>query len=94
MPVPHHADLEFVAGDDWNIGAALLRPDGTAYDLSNATVVWMRWRAGPTAGSIRHQLYAAADRGPARRWALPGLATGVRQCRICLRYNGELTGGI
>ena len=41
MPVPHHDDLEFVAGDDWDIGATLLRPDGTAYDLSNASVIWM-----------------------------------------------------
>ena len=41
MPIPHHPDLQFVAGDDWDIGASLQRPDGSAYDLSNATVIWM-----------------------------------------------------
>jgi len=41
MAVPHHADLEFVAGDDWDIGGTLLRPDGTAFDLTEATVKWM-----------------------------------------------------
>jgi len=41
MPVPHHDPIEFVAGDDWDIGGTLLRPDGSAYDLTNATVVWM-----------------------------------------------------
>ncbi len=41
MPVPHHDPIEFVAGDDWDIGATLLRPDGSPYDLTNATVVWM-----------------------------------------------------
>jgi hypothetical protein len=41
MPIPHHDPLEFVAGDDWDIGAALLRPDGTAYDLTDASVIWM-----------------------------------------------------
>jgi len=29
MPVPHHDPLEFVAGDDWDIGGTLLRPDGS-----------------------------------------------------------------
>ena len=41
MPIPHHPDLEFVAGDDWDIGATLQRPDGSAYDLSQASVIWM-----------------------------------------------------
>ncbi len=41
MAIPHHDDLEFVAGDDWDIGATLLRSDGSAYDLSQATVIWM-----------------------------------------------------
>ena len=41
MPIPHHDPLEFVAGDDFDIGATLLRRDGTAYDLTNATVLWM-----------------------------------------------------
>jgi hypothetical protein len=37
----HHTDLTFVAGDDWDIGGTLLRPDGSAYDLTDATVIWM-----------------------------------------------------
>lgn len=41
MSIPHHDDLEFVAGDDWDIGATLQRSDGSAYDLSQATVIWM-----------------------------------------------------
>jgi len=30
-----------MAGDDFDIGARLLRPDGSAYDLSDASVVWV-----------------------------------------------------
>jgi len=41
MAVPHHDPIEFTAGDDWDIGGTLLRPDGTAYDLTNASVIWM-----------------------------------------------------
>jgi len=41
MAIPHHDNLEFVAGDDWDIGATLQRSDGSAYDLSQATVIWM-----------------------------------------------------
>ena len=41
MAIPLHDPLEFVAGDDFDIGATLLRPDGTAYDLINASVTWM-----------------------------------------------------
>ena len=41
MPVPHHDDLTLVAGDDFNIGATLLRGDGTVYDLTDASVAWM-----------------------------------------------------
>ena len=29
MPVPHHDPIEFTAGDDWDIGRTLLRPDST-----------------------------------------------------------------
>ena len=29
MALSHHADLAFTAGDDFDIGATLLRPDGT-----------------------------------------------------------------
>ena len=41
MALAHHDDLTFTAGDDFDIGGALLRPDGSAYDLTNASVVWM-----------------------------------------------------
>ena len=41
MPVPHHDPIEFTAGDDWDIAGTLPGPDGTAYDLTNATVIWM-----------------------------------------------------
>ena len=41
MPIPLHVPLQFVAGDDWDIGGTLLRADGTAYDLTNAIVLWM-----------------------------------------------------
>jgi hypothetical protein len=41
MAVPHHDDLEFVAGDDWDIGGTLIRRDGTPYDLTSASVLWM-----------------------------------------------------
>lgn len=41
MALSHHDDLEFVAGDDWDIGGTLQNPDGTAYDLTTATVLWM-----------------------------------------------------
>ena len=41
MTVPHHDPIEFTTGDDWDIGGTLLRPDGTAFDLTDATIIWM-----------------------------------------------------
>ncbi len=41
MAIPHHDPLEFVAGDDWDLGAMLMRADGTAYDLTSANIQWM-----------------------------------------------------
>ena len=29
------------AGDEWDIGGTLLRPDGKAFDLTDATIIWM-----------------------------------------------------
>ena len=41
MALAHHDPIDFTAGDDFNIGGTLLRADGSAYDLTDATVIWM-----------------------------------------------------
>ena len=41
MGLSHHDPIDFTAGDDWDIGATLQRPDGSAYDLTNATITWV-----------------------------------------------------
>jgi hypothetical protein len=41
VAVTHHDYVELRAGDDWIIQATLLNPDGSAYDLTNATVEWI-----------------------------------------------------
>ena len=41
MALSHHDPIDFTAGDDFDIGGTLQRSDGTAYDLTNASVVWM-----------------------------------------------------
>jgi hypothetical protein len=41
VAVTHHDYVELRAGDDWIIQATLLNPDGSPYDLTNATVEWI-----------------------------------------------------
>jgi hypothetical protein len=41
MPVPHHADVELVAGDDWVIPFLLTDSTGSPLDLSSAVLSWM-----------------------------------------------------
>jgi hypothetical protein len=38
MPVPHHADLELMPGDDWVIPFVLTDVNGSPLDLTNATL--------------------------------------------------------
>jgi hypothetical protein len=40
MPLSHHDDLEFVAGDDWTIDGLLLDVDGSSLDVTNASFQW------------------------------------------------------
>ena len=41
MSVSSNAKSFVSSCDDWDIGATLLRSDGSAYDLTNAQVIWM-----------------------------------------------------
>lgn len=36
----HHDEIELAAGDRWTIVGTLLNGDGSAFDLTSATVIW------------------------------------------------------
>jgi hypothetical protein len=40
MPLTHHDDQEFVAGDDWTIDGLLLDVNGSPLDITNANFEW------------------------------------------------------
>lgn len=40
MPLTHHDDLEFIAGDDWTIDGVLLDVNGSPLDLNGAFFQW------------------------------------------------------
>lgn len=40
MAITHHDDLELFAGDDWSIVGVLLDVNGSALDLTEATLEW------------------------------------------------------
>ena len=45
-----HPAFQFVAGDDWEIRATLLDENGVPYNLGSATVKWLMYGGGNSAG--------------------------------------------